>query len=231
MRFVLLSCLAVMISLELRGQDNTIIIKAGYGSFAMKDMKKLQDSFMEETTLPYKVTTSFPSFLTFELQFTTELNEDLVIGAQLAYKSTGGRMHYGDYSGETYVNQELGAFSVGFHISGYLSKEEKYAVPIFMNVDAVFTDLKIKSGLRLGDHQETDQLKFSSLGISFEPGVGYRRYFSRFVLGFDVGYEINVNGKLNFSEDDEAYLSDDENNPLKAQWSGFRLKLGTGFRF
>ncbi len=213
------------------GQGNSIMAKVGYGSFAMKDMKKLQDSFMEEAIIPYKVTASFPSFLTFELQYVTELNDDFAIGGQLGYKSTGGRMHYGDYSGESYVNQELGAFSIGFHMSSYLQKEEKYAIPIFLNVDAVFTNLMIESGLRIGDQQESEQVKFKSLGILFEPGVGYRKYFSWFVLGFDLGYEINFNDKLYFTEDDEAYLVDDQDNPLKAQWSGLRMKLGAGIRF
>jgi hypothetical protein len=231
MRFVFLCLLAFAISLKSNAQRNEIIVKAGYGPFAMKDMKKLQNSFMKEAFIPYKTTVSFPSFFTFELQYIIDVNDDVAFGCQLGYKSTGGRMHYGDYSGESYVNQELGAFSVGFNTSEYIKKEEKYAIPIFVNVDAVFTGLRIESGLRLGVRQETKQQNFSSIGISFEPGVGYRRYFSRFVLGFDIGYELNLNDKLYLSDDNQAYLIDENNEPLKAQWSGFRMKLGTGIRF
>ena len=220
-----------MISLDLTAQRNSIMMKTGYGSFRMEDMKKLQESFMKEAIIPYKVTASFPAFLIFEIQYIIEVNEGTAFGAQFGYESTGGRLHYGDYSGESYANQALDAFTVGFNASEYLKSEEKYAIPIFVNVDAVFTSLKIESSLRVGHQQETEQLKFSSIGISFEPGVGYRRYFSSFVLGFDVGYEINLNDRLYFSEDKQAYLTDINDNPLKAQWSGFRMKLGAGIRF
>lgn len=231
MRFLLLSLLAIMMSLELAAQRSTIMIKTGYGSFSMKDMKKLQNSFLKESPIPYKVTASFPSFLTFELQYTLAVNEDVAFGAQFGYESTGGRLHYGDYSGETYVNQALDAFTVGVNTLEYLKNEEKYAIPIFINVDAVFTSLMIESSLRIGSQEESEELKLSSIGVSFEPGIGYRRYFSWFVLGVDLGYKLNLNDKLYFGEDKQSYLVDADDKALKAQWSGLRMKLGAGIRF
>ena len=231
MRFLLLFLLAFMISPQIKAQRNSIMFKTGYGSYRMKDMKELQDSFMEGAIIPYKTTAAFPSFLTFELQYIIELNEDMAFGAQFGYESTGGRLHYGDFSGESYVNQALDAFTFGFNTSEFIKKEQRYAIPIFVNIDAVFTKLEIESSLRLGNQEQSEQANFSSLGISFEPGVGYRRYFSWFVLGFDVGYEININDKLYFDEDNQAYLTGVDDNPLKAQWSGFRMKLGAGIRF
>jgi hypothetical protein len=209
-------------------QKNVIALRSGYGWYNMSDLRELQKQFYTEVNIPLEITDDFPPYLIFELNYRHEF-KNFFVGGFAGYKSTGARLHYADYSGELFVNQELLAYSLGVNIGTFAVRNEKFSIPMTLSCGVNLTSLEIVSGQTIFDQSDEQRIKLNSTGILIEPQIGYWHYFSRFGVGVDAGYEFNIPGKLYF--DEERWLADSDNEPVKAQWNGFRLRLGMSFSF
>ena len=91
--------------------------QAGYNMHNMAQLKKMQmglaESISDETGIPVKVVDDFPSFYNFQVQFLVTTPELFSTGMYIDYCSTGGRIHYKDYSGEYGFDQILTQMTIG----------------------------------------------------------------------------------------------------------------------
>lgn len=220
--------LIVVLSLA---QPNQIDLQIGFGKFQMTDLKGLQDSFIKESIIPLSKTVEFPDYFVFDLKYEHEIKDKFFTGGSVGHRSTGGRLHYADYSGEVYSNQKVSAYSIALLGGLYLLNDKKNIVPLYLRVGGNFTRVSLENGIIVGTQKQEQSDLFESFGMLAEPGVSYRRIIRQLFTGVDIGYELNFNGNLFYSSDKNLFLVNDSGNPVQAQWDGLRVRLSIGYRF
>ena len=203
---------------------------SGYGSFAMSDMKKLQASIINDFPVTGKITASFPSFWFFEASGIVRSETNLVVGGAVGYTSTGGRVSYSDYSGMLGVDQLLNSYS----FSGIFGTVIKSGNPDFIITGAlrpgvIFTELEIVYDQAMGGQHESNSYEFHSVNLSLQPTATITWKFGWCALHALGGYQVNVGSKLYLKGNRDAYLTDDNDDPIKADWTGFRVGAGISF--
>src|SRR5688572_25709865 len=75
-----------------------VSVSAGYATFRMDDLKAVQEEDLSYMPVEGEITNSFPGYLNFggEVVF---YDSTYFVGVLLGHTSTGGRVHYADYSG------------------------------------------------------------------------------------------------------------------------------------
>ena len=230
----LLSCLLLLMATAGKAQNSNIFLQLNYGSFQMKDMEKMQNKFATEVQKDFdaRIVSSFPAYVGYELNANTKIGEGYQMGGYVSYYSTGGRIHYKDYSGEFKVDQLLLNFSVGMYNEFRIRQFTKSDLFFSTRAGVTFTEYQIISNLQVGSKQNADDITFNSINFHFSPGIGFRYPFKEdFFIQADTRYEIQIPGPLHLSNNKDAKLIDDGGKELKANWDGLRLGLSFGYTF
>jgi hypothetical protein len=208
-------------------------ISAGvnYGTFSMSKLKGFQKDIRNDSNYPWVITEKFPSYIGTELKLMYSFPR-ASIGALFSYNSTGGRIHYSDYSGAISSDQLLNNKSVAFIANLLVFEKKSHRIYITLRTGLMFTALKLENKLRIGNEETSDHANFHSFGALFSPGVGYRySHGNWFVFSELTGLVTPISSPLYLNGSDEAYIVDSSNEPVKAQWDGGRLAIGIGYNF
>jgi hypothetical protein len=205
-----------------------VYLNGTVGTYAMGDLKSLMENietqFYQRFDIPLNRTSNFPLSLQGEAKFEIE-NEYHTYGGYINYAMTKGRSFYGDYSGETFVDQIVRRVVMGS--VGGIKLDNTFCLYGKLGLNMSF--MNITSGIALtGIDPETEKLGFNSTGISIEPGFSWTKKHKQFLWQLTLGYEINFQGKSMYNEDSNAYLKNGEEE-VKMNWSGIRLGIGMGF--
>ena len=230
MRKVIILLLCLLFA-RLAAAQMDITASVGYGYFDMRNMKIFQEQLRSEFPVNAEVTSSFPPFWNFECSF-TNVTRGLVTGGAINYTSTGGRIYYSDYSGMLSIDKLLSHVGISGIIGGKINiNHEKYLLLAQLRPSLLMTTFTIKSDQSVGGQSENESYKFTSLGLSLQPTFSITRKFGNFGLQALAGYNLNVlQGKLYLEDGDEAYITMDDEKPLKADWSGFRVSFGINYQ-
>mgnify|MGYP003580715743 CR=1 FL=1 len=203
---------------------------AGYASFSMKDLKAYQREKLLQFDLPMKVVDEFPPYLNYGANFTVNTKSGL-FEAFLGHTSTGGRIHYGDYSG--YASEELLAKMtyVGLMAATRLFKVK--SVGVYGGIQALhyFNTLKINDTEVLYDSDWNQYNSFSvkSMNIAFAPVIEIQHQVKKFLLKTNISYEMHVCGSLAYDENGDYTLKNASEDDVKLDPSGIRWNLGIGY--
>ena len=69
-------------------------------------------------------------------------------------------------------------------------------------------------------------INFSSGGIMVNLGIKHEQKLGPVNLFLTGGYELNANGQTNSNEIDDVYLTNDEDEKVLLDWSGWRIGIG-----
>jgi hypothetical protein len=215
-------------------QQVQVSFSTGWATFNMQSMRAHQAELQSQFPVNVKIVESFPSFLHYEVAVTAAINMRFKVGLAGGYSSTGGRMHYSDYSGEITCEQLARSGMLAVRGDMRLNKSENF--PIYVTLKAgVATgryDLDVQS--RVNDEEETDHQRFQSMNIFIEPGIILNKRIYRFIYAtVNAGYNLNVSkGKLYWTENKNFHLFLDENgDDVQLDWSGVRASCGLTFSF
>lgn len=221
----------LFISLPLLGQDQ-VSFSVGYAGYGMSSLRKFQNGLENQFVLKPKNVNSFPSFWSFEGAYTHFYKSNYFIGGQLWYGSTGGRLSYSDYSGEQLSDQKIGNISVGFNFGKLFKLEKSFEFQLGVKPFLSFSSLNLIFENRLGNSVDNESFSFRSLNFSLEPNLTLVKHIGSIGIQVTSGYNVAVsNGKLYLNDSQDAFLLNQENEEVTADWSGFRLAFGVGYRF
>jgi hypothetical protein len=203
-------------------------LTAGYGFYRMSDMKTFQEELHQDLALDTRVTSSFPGYWFYELSITSILPNDMVLGGNLSYGSTGGRIHYRDYSGEVGSDQRIYFFSLSPSLgTSFTLDDESWRFLVDLKPGMVYSKFEFDVYQRIGQTRDSEDLGFASMNLSVQPTVTVQKKFGRFGVHATVGYHATVvRGKLYFEDNEDAYLLDNKGDEVYADWSGVRLGAG-----
>lgn len=234
-KYLLVVSINFMISSILLAQSSVMVsFHPIYGSYEMESMKDFQEELYTdalELDLPFKIVDNFPAYIGYELQIGVD-NDDLEYGLHLGGRSTGGRVSYSDYSGKYNIDNEMRSFEVGtyFGIKAHESAKINFMMTVLFGVS--FTNLNLISNFHLTDQEpQIETVEFAAKNFLFAPGLKIRWTISKSLFAdFTARYDIQAPGKLRLTDDKRAHLENKKEEAVRANWSGFRVSIGLGFK-
>jgi hypothetical protein len=211
--------------------QSKVYFQAVAGNYAMREMKQFQTDLNDDfwsSGFATKVVSDFPKSLQVTVGYDKMLSsEKYSIGGFLNYGLTKGRLHYGDYSGQIYADQNVSRLQIGARGSASIAGTFAFYSNIGFNYTKL--DLELNSIIYNGSSVNNDH-KFHSIGINLEPGFCWSYNYKKLISSLQVGYEINVQGKTVYQEDKQSVLINGSGEKVAIDWSGFRLGIGLGYR-
>ena len=210
-----------------------ISLNTGYGMYAMKEMKSFQAELMSQATYPMHITESFPGYAFHEGSLTIPVGDELFFAAKLGYSSTGGRIHYSDYSGEYRFDQLLNCMSAGTSVGFSINNPtRKYVFNFSLTPSVALTRLDLRFLARIGDAEALEKFKFGSTNLTLQPDISITRKIGRLGLQAMLGYNFGiVKGKMYLTSNSEAFLINSSGNDIPANWDGARISMGVSYSF
>jgi hypothetical protein len=222
--------LALIILPRILSAQTHVYVNPVMGTYLMKDLKLLQKELNDdynEQGIQAKTVLSFPISLQIDGGFDIALSEKVSLGGFVNYAKTSGKVHYADYSGETYAMQQLSRVSVGAKVIRSLGRHFDFYGKLGVNFNTLHLDFFIQL-----ENSPPDQNNyvFKALGISAEPGFRYIYPIGRFTFYSNLGIEVNVQGKTVLKDNKDAYLQLQDGGPVNIDWTGIRFGLGLAYK-
>ena len=203
--------------------QSQLSFQVGYGTFALADIKSLQESQLLTYPVKAEITSSFPSYWIYGLSGKKFLRNNFMIGVSGVMGSTGSRIYYEDYSGSVGSDQLLRFTALGLHLGIFdRLKSQKVHFTVDLNPGVVFTSMKLRSFQALQGYAPSEVVTdVRSLNVALQPTFALTRRFGPLGLNVFAGYHVMiVQGKLKLKENKDAFLA------VKADWSGLRVGVG-----
>lgn len=229
--FTIVLSFICFLNFESRAQ---IFVKANYNFFDMSSLKNLQSDILSDIKnqgIEARITESYPAFFGFQAGLLFPLEEKYFIGGFFDHTSTGGRVHYSDYSGVLKADQIAKANSIGGIFSFKATNKELFNLDIQLSARFIFISFDNEFLIRIGEEQEKQKYSFSSFSFGIEPGVVPSLVLSSFNIGLSVSYLLSLSTTLEYDDYDEAYLTSSSGEKVGINWSGLKLGLLVYYSF
>ncbi|MTI22917.1 hypothetical protein E1176_17930, partial [Fulvivirga sp. RKSG066] len=125
--------------------------------------KELYMDAISSLDVPFKITDDFPGYIGYEL--TTKIPQaNYSYGVNFAFRSTGGRISYSDYSGKYTIDNKVRAYECMGSIGTNLYKIKKISFDLSGYLGIAYTDYQLSSAFQINDlESEFSSISFSSL--------------------------------------------------------------------
>jgi hypothetical protein len=213
--------------------NNFIRAKLGYGSYYMSDLEEVQNYLIDyyaQYQIPISSVDNFPPYWNFQIQYARKLNDSFSLSGFYGYASTGGRVHYLDYSGEIKSDQVVSANFYGAGGEYIFNPSEPFKYFISFQASIVFSSLEIKDLFRIYNDATSSTTKLSSNSVGFEPAAGLEFNLMALLLRFEAGVFFNFEGTFYFEEDPDVDFKL-EGNEISPNWMGYRIGFSIGYGF
>jgi len=196
---------------------------AGYGSYNLSDIKKMQKDMLEIVNFPnLKSVETFPNNLFYSLHLIYPYNQNNQLGLYLSYSTTGGRNHLSDYSGEYKLDMIINGYRVGAEYQYYFFEHQKLRLSVQGTGGIIASFLKMNEKLVVFDAAVSDNKKnMKGFGVFLEPSLKISYCIMNHLnLNFRWGYEFDLGNDL---------FLDNQKTKIESNWSGVRLSLGVAY--
>jgi len=178
--------------------------------------------------IPIKKVQSFPSVPEFHVELSKKLTK-LVWGCFYNQSSTGGRIHYSDYSGEIRFDYVLSNRSFGFLFRYPLNENKVFSFKESLLMGIMPTTFSFEESIQIGSDRSEDAITVETLGYFFEPGLlidyKFHKHFSFGVYSGIKSFVISEPYTMG-----SGYLATSGGKKVKADWIEFKVMFRLGFR-
>ena len=199
------------------------------GSSSMNSQKLFQNDFSKRFGIPFRTIHEFPNFPTFGGALGSRVSNTASIGLWGEYASTGGRLHYSDYSGHALLDQVLTSFQVGPYFQVRLNKSDAWSFYFTAHGSVSTTTVNIKSEIKIGSESEIERISLKATNYGLRPGLMLARSVG--VLNFQLGAGTEILSARALKSDKDMVIKSSNTEELTAQWNGWRMTFGVGFVF
>ena len=207
-------------------QDNSVKAGLGYGFYSMAGLKSLQSEISNELSgINLKAVQSFPPYFNYEFQYTHKVSQKINIGLFFEFLSTGGRNIISDYSGEISVDQIVNGYNLGFLFERAILENKISNFYFTFQISLIYSTLQVKESLKLYGNTASQLSEFSAVGLGIQPGFSYEIISSPIILRTSLGFHAGISKDLTAKDNSMLSLGQ------KAEWTGFRFEIFTGFYF
>jgi len=209
-------------------QEIKLYLHPYYGSYRMKELQEIQQVQLSESVIPLRETEEIRGYWGYEAGVQADLGSKSFLSVYGGLNSTGGRLHYSDYSGEAYVNNKLRGTHLGLQYSLFaLSDTLQENLSFGFRAGVSFTSFNSQSVLAInGLQSQQENSEFRGTGFHIGPSIQYNfNVFQKIDLGLNIRYEYFFPGKLSPKNNSDAYLVTPKGEKAGADWSGLRIGL------
>lgn len=210
----------------------TFFTTLDYNHYSMIELKKLQNELLNDiasSNIPAKIIDSYPSFYGFQTGFLIPYNtrelSTLSVGGLFGYSSTGGRIHYQDYSGEIKADQTVRAISLGVLLEYQRHYFDNFDLGVRVSLNYILSSFSNSFSLRIGDQTQNESPKFHSSSFGLEPGIIPSFKVWKLRIGALFSYLIYLPSPLEYDNISNVFLIDKSGQKVNIQWGGFRAGL------
>jgi hypothetical protein len=143
----------------------------------------------------------------------------------MEYTSTGGRVHYEDYSGEIKFDQVASCYSFGAFLLLGLTTEEWFMLDFSLSPRIIFSNLKNEFLFKVGNQIQKEEYEFFSTSTALEAALIPSVRLGVFNIGLPVSYLLAFPSFLEYYEVGNVFLVNKNNDRVTINWSGFRVGL------
>jgi hypothetical protein len=208
-------------------------VSAGYGTYSMKDLKVHQAAIQSQFPVDAKITSSFPGYWYYQLGGDYYFKSQYFVGASIAYGSTGGNIHYSDYSGEVGCIHKIKYVSVTFPVGWRLPlRQDKFNLQFELSPAVYSGDTRLEVETVVNGQPDRSAIEFESMNIGVQPAIRLERKAGPVLIFVEGGYYFDIyRSKLIFKDNKDFYLLTDNGEEVHADFTGLRAALGVAFAF
>lgn len=232
MRLLALSIIILSVATA-HGQYFRIGAGSTYGTYSMKGLKEFQQETLPAINfVPVKIVESFPSGFGYDINLSYS-KSNFQLGGYYSFCSTGGRIHYRDYSGEIKFDQVVDGNSIGVSTMWKVNLSENYNLFLGFRSGLTISNLNVNNSISLGNQTaENISYLFKSINLNISPSIEYEYLINDFILFASLRYEANLaKSSFNLNGDQNIFIELDNGENLKADWNGVRISIGIKYRF
>jgi hypothetical protein len=230
MKVYVLIPLILLFSSAFAQESNSILFRAGIGTYSMQSQKQFQQEFNRNSPIRFAYVHSFPAFPTFGGSLGFKVSEKASLGLWAEFASTGGRLHYKDYSGYALMDQVLRSFQVGPFIQYRINKSVEWPIYATFHTSLANINQKLTSEIEIEGEFDSEQYKLKAINYGFRPGIMISRELKPFIFQFGVGAELQFHGDMKVDSNKDLNFQTSDGKSLVSQWDGLRMTLGVGFK-
>lgn len=228
--YILLIVLLIPVD-DLVGQTRfSVGISAGYATFKMKSLADYQQERLGQYDTPVKITDNFPGYLNYSANFMIS-RPSIFYAFYLGHTSTGGRIHYSDYSGEVSSKMFAKMTFLGAGIAAQIFQIKSTKVFLGGNL-LVYLDK-----LKMTEHEivyDTDRnykssVTLESLNLAAGPLLEAQREVKKILFKINGSYELHLPGRLTLDGAQDYYLKNSAGESVKIDGSGLRFNIGVSY--
>lgn len=203
----------------------------GYGTYAMTELRQHQSELKDGWPIEAKTTSSFPGYLTYQISADYPWKNNFKIGLSFSYGSTGGLIHYSDYSGELSFEHKIKYVSVGCPIIYQIDLTDgRLNLQLEFSPTVNFGATKFDTYLQAGAYQNESTMDFKSTNVGSVQNIRIERELGPGFVFVQAGYYLDLyKSKLAWEEDHDEYLVNDLDKPVHIELSGLRVALGVAY--
>lgn len=218
-----------MLSRQAIGQGWLITVKETYNSYDMGQLAALQNQVAAGSVVPAKVLQAFPNFFGTQVTLYINFKSSARLGFFWEYTSTGGRIHYKDYSGVLRIDQILSRNAYGIKYEERpLNFNEVFSLVGGIGVSGLFTRMRTEDYIEVPYNKYLQETKMKALGIGLEPDVSLQCIKSRLVGRLGIGYQVSFSKPFHLVDNKNLVLIYN-NEEVGPQWDGFRIGVSLGY--
>lgn len=227
--------LLILLNLTVLGQENIKLFASfNYCNYLLSDLKKQQNEVLNgliTENIPAKITDSYPAYFGFKGGFLIPIIEKekstFSVGPSIQHFSSGGRIHYEDYSGKVIMDQLVNSTGIGAVVQYENHSTSNFELGLNLTINYFLSAFENNLEFVVGNSKQTENLEFSSASIGFEPEIIPSYKIGVFQFGASISYLIYSSSNLEFDDVSEAYLVFENGNKVNLEWSGFRIGFYT----
>ena len=235
MKKITISLLIALLPVIVFAQKWNVAGEIFYGTFKMKSMKDYQQSIVDGSDqFKFKIVDNFPAYVGYNFMAGYNVSPRTSLGVRIQYTSTGGRVAYGDYSGERTIDHLLHGYGLGLNSTYRLTNPGDWEFYLSGTAGVMRTSLTNVYSSYLYDQPSSPyEYRFRSYNYFFNPAIKVNRRFNdHFGFYASLGYEFQIHRALRSSINDEWYLKTmDGKDDVVAEWDGLRISIGISYRF
>lgn len=212
----------------------TLRAKVTYNSFAADGLKEIQNQVageLRDMDIPVSAVESFPPYFGMQFQVLIPVKDSSKLSFGVYYEqfSTGGRLHYKDYSGEVGFDQTLKANVAGLILEKNLDTKSDLALSLNLGLSLIWAKLDMKTFERIYDQKNEAPMSFSNFTLGLLPGfvLSYNLYDT--ILSGSVSYQLCL--PSSFYYNGEVVKKQKDGEPFTPGMNGIRLGFGLGYSF
>lgn len=198
-----------------------------YGLRDVRDWQRRERADLRGRGVPVEITDGFPTRPGVRVDVATRFLDEHRVGLSAGFGSTGGRLHYADYSGEVRADWVVSRRSLGVFLEQAAVEHARWGTFVTTHATFDLARLRYDAYFQVGDVSDREEVEFSAWSFSVEPELALEvrtsdATFARVGAGF--GYSFG--GTLTL--DGEPVGLPGSTSPLKLRWTGWRVGLTLG---